>query len=190
MLEKPNAGWTKVCIGDFIDRASYITDVPVKCLKAFINGYSSNLPIAINFDAEGHEYLLIVDYYETHIITDEDTEYIVNRDYSLISFDVKRNDLAKELINDIESNLEEWVQWDLFIDDGVNSVERREELTQLIEELKALIDKSERRSEESWQTAMDFINSSKQVVQVSSNEELQAHLEKEKNSEVINVYIK
>ena len=59
MLEKPNAGWTKVCIGDFIGWASYITDVPVKCLKAFINGYPSNLPITIRFDAEGHEHLRV-----------------------------------------------------------------------------------------------------------------------------------
>ena len=176
MLSKPEHGWTNVSIGDFKYSASYITDVPVICLKAFINGYPSSLPITIRFDAEGYEYLLIVDYYATHIITDKDAGIIENQDYSLISFAINPYDLAKELINDIESNLEGWVQWDLFMDDGVNSTERREELTHLVEELKTLIEKSERRYEESWEAAMDFVKSPKQIVEVSSNEELQALL--------------
>jgi len=110
--------------------------------------------------------------------------------FTLKSFDIGRDEMAKELINDIESNLEGWVQWNLFMDDGVNSIIRRKELVEHVEKLKALIDKSERRAEESLQAAMDFVNSPKQIVGVSNNEELQAHLEKEKKSEVINVYLK
>ena len=156
MIGKPEHGWTKVCIGDFIGWASYINDVPVKCLKAFINGYPSNLPFTIRFDAEGHEHLLIVDYYATHIITDKDAGKIKNQDYSLTSLVIDPYDLAKELVNDIESNLEEWVQWDLLMDDGINSIERRKELTQLTEELKTIIVECERRFKESWKAAMDL----------------------------------
>ena len=187
MLGKPKHGWTNVSIGDYSDQASYLDDVPLDCLNAFINGYSSYLPITISFDAEGHEFLLVVDYYTTHIISNRDfimalrTGGEEKERFILKSYDINRDDLAKELINDIESNLEGWVHWffaDPFVDDDENSAERRKELIEHIEKLKELIRKSEQRADENLKFAMDFINSPKEIVEYSSKEELRAFLKR------------
>jgi hypothetical protein len=133
VLEAPAHGWTQVRIGDFSDRASYLTDVPMECLESFIYGFFSDSPISLKFDAEGWDFLVVVDDYSTHIITSKDN-------YKLESYEIWKEDLAVELINDIESNLEAWVEWDLDYDDGEKSNSRRKHLISHLERLRELLD--------------------------------------------------
>ena len=61
MLEKPWCGWTNVSIGEIkMGSASYIEDVPMNCIEAFINYFSlkSKLGLAfhLTFDAEGYSF--------------------------------------------------------------------------------------------------------------------------------------
>lgn len=104
MLTKPKHGWTNVQIEDFVDRASYLTDIPNDCLDAFIYGIENNMPVVIYFDAEGWDYHLVASYYESYIIREKE---------SLEIYKFKKNyiDLAYELIKDIEDNINEWTNW-------------------------------------------------------------------------------
>lgn len=130
MLIQPCCGWTTVSIGDFNMRASYLTDVPGDCLNAFIHSFESDLPAAIEFDAEGWEFTLISDFYSTYIILKYDEP-------KLIEINIGREQLALELIDDIENNIYLWSQWQ--DDDSIK--ENKEYLCEKIQCLKLLIDK-------------------------------------------------
>jgi len=65
------------------------------------------------------------------------------------------------------------------MDDGVNSVERRNELVNHVNILKDVLEKRERRSEQAWENIMDIVKGPIQVVEVSNNEELQALLNRD-----------
>ena len=75
MLENPKHGWVKIHLGDFCDRASYLTDVPHDLLDKFNNMFEKHgSPVAVGFDAEGWEYIIVFDWYTTYIIESKDTE--------------------------------------------------------------------------------------------------------------------
>lgn len=104
MLSKPIHGWTNVTIGDFAGRASYTTDVPMDCLMAFINALEYNIPASIFFDEEGTEFTLVASFNYTYVIEERQEPKLIIVNKRFLS-------LAKELVNDIENNLEDWVIW-------------------------------------------------------------------------------
>ncbi len=89
---KPDAGWTNITIGEFRSRASYLTDIPFDCLQAFIFALKHRTPAAISFDAEGWEFIVVVDWYDTHVIINN-----TDAKYEYKTIEVKKEDLAKEL---------------------------------------------------------------------------------------------
>lgn len=105
MFTKPEHGWTNLQLGNFSERASYLTDIPIDCLDAFIYALENNSPIAIYFDAEGWDYHLVSSYYESYIIISKDG-------FDLMGIEGNFKDLAKELVNDIEIYFEDWVCWE------------------------------------------------------------------------------
>lgn len=106
MLKKPKDGWSKITIGNWSDRCSYINNVPIDLLKAFINLYKYRNPTTVKFDAEGWEYIIVFDFYEIHIITEKNDEYILK------TIPCNINNLTNELVNDILLNIKEWVNFD------------------------------------------------------------------------------
>lgn len=116
MLVNPQHGWVTVEIGDWSDRASYLTNVPIDALDAFINSYNHRQPATIKFDAEGWEYIVVIDDWETYIIEDlyRYSKNLLNSpsaDPILTIVKVNKRELAKELVNDIQSHFYEWVNW-------------------------------------------------------------------------------
>lgn len=105
MLSKPKYGWADITIGDWSDRCSYLTDVPFQLLEAMCRSCKNHEPVAAKFDAEGWEYTIIFDWLETHIITEKDG-------FELKTVEINRDDLAKELVEDIRANVNEWASWD------------------------------------------------------------------------------
>lgn len=105
MLSKPFAGWSHITIGNWSDKCSYIDDVPVMLLDAVYQQLRNNTPQAVEFDVEGYEYIIIFDEFYTHIITYKDD--II---YKTIEVDIEV--IAKELVNDIQDDLELWISWD------------------------------------------------------------------------------
>lgn len=136
MLSKPCAGWTKVTIGDFEGRASYMTDVPMDCLIAFINALEYNIPASILFNEEGSEFTLVTSVDGTYVISEREESklFVINKRFSK---------LARELINDIEDNLEDWVLWDYdyeFHNDSEGILnERRNIIKKRVKRLKELL---------------------------------------------------
>lgn len=72
MLSKPEHGWADITIGDWSDRCSYLDDVPIALLSEISCVLETHCPRVLKFDAEGWEYLIVFDDYETHIICRSD----------------------------------------------------------------------------------------------------------------------
>lgn len=132
MFSKPRYGWSDVFIGDFKGRCSYLTDVPVDILNAFINAIKYDLPASVFFEEEGSEFTLVSSRYNTYIISDREETKLYQSEISIF-------ELAKEVISDIETNLDEWIDWMNYQD--YDSKERTFLLSSKIEELKKLVQK-------------------------------------------------
>jgi len=131
MFTKPKHGWVNIKLGDFTERASYLTDILNDCLDAFIYGHEKCMPISIYFDAEGYDFHLISSYYKSYIIlTKEETPklFVIEKDYT---------DLAWEIINDLEENICEWANWECYKENNIE--EEKEKLLQKIEALKKVL---------------------------------------------------
>lgn len=113
MLTKPDHGWTNLQIGQFSERASYLTDVPNDCLDAFIYALQNKVPITVFFDAEGWDFHLVASYYQSYVIVDKD-------DAKMFAFDKTVLELAKELYEDINNNFDSWVNWESYDDDDTD----------------------------------------------------------------------
>lgn len=106
MISNPKHGWCDFMLSDgkdnlFVGTPSYVTNVPVDLLQAFLDYKTKGQGIAW-FDEEGTEFTLVLNPYSMFVIAEnEHTELI---DFSKVKID----DLIKELIQDIESGLIEW----------------------------------------------------------------------------------
>ena len=133
MFSKPRYGWSDVSLGNFKGRCSYLTDVPVDILNAFINAIKYDLPASVFFEEEGSEFILVSSLYNTYIISDR-------KETKLYQSEVSIFELAKEVISDIDTNLDEWIDWMNYQD--YDSKERTFLLSTKIDELKKLNIKS------------------------------------------------
>lgn len=143
MLINPDAGWVQIKIGEFEDRASYLTDVPIDILEGLIKLYTEHEPVAIRFDAEGWDYIVIIDHYQTYIIDytyRTDDEYLNSEDEKqiLTIVEICKDNLAKEFVLDIERDYDKWVHW-MYYDEKDIIAERKELLDTKLLELKSLI---------------------------------------------------
>lgn len=133
MLSKPKYGWTDVTIADFKGVGSYLTDVPLDVLNAFISALEYSIPASIYFNEEGSEFILVSYYDDTYIIIERD-------DRKLMYLDVDFLDLAKEIVRDIEEHIDDWVNWKCFKElNESESSKRKELILHKINKLKILI---------------------------------------------------
>lgn len=105
MLTKPDCGWTTVTLGDFADRASYLTNVPDELLHALIYGIETYSPTSVQFDAEGWDYTITFRPLETYVVRVKEVP-------ELFVIDMGIYEVAREVLADIEGDLDAWVQWD------------------------------------------------------------------------------
>lgn len=108
MLSKPKHGWSEITIGDWSDRCSYIDDVPFMLLEAMEESCRINKPVAVKFDAEGWDYIIVFNQFETHIISTAPHSLKTQDSYSYHTIEVDRDELAKELIVDTRRDINEW----------------------------------------------------------------------------------
>lgn len=102
MLDKPKYGWSHITIGEWSDRCSYLDDVPYMLLEALEESCRTFKPVAVEFEAEGWNYIIVFNSFETHIISDKEDVY------THTCIEVDHRDLAHELITDIRNNLDDW----------------------------------------------------------------------------------
>ena len=105
MISKPEYGWCNFKLGDFIGHPSgYMTDVVQDLLDAFINFYKNGASAAV-FDEEGSYFTLLLTYNGIYIIEEKEKSTLF--DFSEFSI----NDLAQELISDIENDFDNWIKF-------------------------------------------------------------------------------
>ena len=133
MISKPKNGWCKFKLGKFKGTPSYLTDVPVGLLSVFIDYHTTGSGV-VWFDEEGTEFSLVITPYSLFII--EEKENPVLHDFSEINI----GELEKELIEDIESDLDNW-QYFMTDDDPEEITQHRNEILQKIAILKKYMGK-------------------------------------------------
>jgi len=145
VLHNPHAGWETIRIGNFEDRASYLTNVPIDILDALINSYRKYKPAVIKFDAEGWEYIVVIDDYRVHIIDYKyrnDDEYLNSDDDEQVLTTIVRSkdDIAKEVISDIERDYDKWLNW-MYFDTEKDIAEQKVRLDSKLNALKKWVSK-------------------------------------------------
>lgn len=131
MIDNPKHGWCNFQLGDFKGHPSYLTDVPLDLLDAFIDYHIKGTGTAW-FDEEGADFTLVINPYSIFIIAER---------YETVLYefpDVRIEELEKELINDIESDLNEWMYF-IPTDEWEEIIEHRNTIRQKIAKLKKLI---------------------------------------------------
>jgi len=133
MISNPKHGWCNFKLGDFKGIPGYLTDVSMDILNAFIDYYERGYGVAV-FDEEGSTFTLILARYTWGIFIIEEKDKSILHDFS----DMNVNDLAKELIQDIESDM---YGWENFItDDDPEEIKiHRDEILQKIAILKKYV---------------------------------------------------
>lgn len=127
MISNPNFGWCDFSLGDFTGTPSYLTDVPIDLLDAFCECFEKGRSVCF-FDEEGTEFWLILDMHLPSIFVIEEKVGTVLHDFS--SMDIM--ELAKELIANIEKDLEGWGRFLLDKEDAPKIKESLEKLEKLI----------------------------------------------------------
>ena len=130
MISNPKHGWCNFDLKSFHGSPSYLTDVPVDLLNAFIQYHTIGTGIAW-FDEEGTEFTLVITPYSLFVIEEKDKPVL--HDFS----EIKINNLEKKLIEDIEKDL---IGWSEFItsDDREEVIMHRDEIRNKIAMLKEL----------------------------------------------------
>lgn len=132
MISNPKHGWCDFELRKFKGSPSYLTDVPVDLLDAFIGYYTNGMGMAW-FDEEGTEFTLVINPYSLYII--EEKEESILHDFSEMIIEK----LARELIDDIEKDLTSWSVEFVISDDQEEIAQHRNEIRQRIAKLKTLI---------------------------------------------------
>ncbi len=104
MISNPKHGWCNFKLRTFEGTPSYLTDVPIDLLNAFIDYHARGCGI-VWFDEEGTEFSLIITPYSLFIIEEKDKPIL--HDFS----EMKIENVEKELISDIESDLKGWAEF-------------------------------------------------------------------------------
>ena len=134
MISNPKHGWCDFMLSDekdnlFVGTPSYVTNVPVDLLQAFLDYKTKGQGIAW-FNEEGTEFTLVLNPYSMFVIAEnEHTELI---DFSKVNID----NLVKELIQDIESDLIKWSMFYCSCYDDEEIKVNREHIRNLICQLK------------------------------------------------------
>lgn len=131
MISNPRYGWSEFKLGSFEGTPSYLTDVPVDILTAFVSLHRYGSGAAF-FDEEGTEFTLVVNQDSVFII--EEKERPVLHDFSEIDI----RDLEKELVEDIERDLDEWAAF--LTEHNKREIKaHRDEIIDLLNSLKSII---------------------------------------------------
>ena len=133
MISNPKHGWSNFDLKVFHGTPSYLTDVPVDLLNAFIQYHTTGTGIAW-FDEEGTEFTLVITPYSLFIIEEKDEPVL--HDFSEINI----GNLEKELIEDIEKDLTGWSEF-ITSDDREEVIMHRDEIRNKIAMLKELTSK-------------------------------------------------
>jgi hypothetical protein len=130
MITNPNCGWCNFKIRDFEGTPSFLTDVPIDLLNMFIDYHTKGTGIAW-FDEEGTEFTIVLTPYSLFIIEEKDKPIL--HDFS----EIKIEKLEKELIEDIEKDLNGWSEF-ITDDDREEIMQHKNDIRTRLAKLKEL----------------------------------------------------
>lgn len=131
MISSPKHGWCNFKLRTFEGTPSYLTDVPIDLLNAFIDYHVKGSGI-VWLDEEGTEFSLVITPYSLFIIEEKDKPIL--HDFS----EMKIGDVEKELIEDIENDLYGWINF--MTDDDPEEIKQHEtEIRQKLAILKNIL---------------------------------------------------
>lgn len=131
MISNPQYGWCNFKLGNFEGTPSYLTDVPLDLLDAFLDYHRTGMGIAW-FDEEGSEFTLVINPYSLFIIAERDEKPTLY-DFSELNI----GDLEKELVNDIEKDFIHG--WSEFTIDNEKAAKYGNNIQQKLAKLKGII---------------------------------------------------
>lgn len=130
MISNPRHGWCSFKLGSFKGSPSYLTDVPIDLLDAFINYHTQGYGGAV-FDEEGSYFTLVLTQYNLGKFIIEEKED--SKLHNLCDFDIE--ELEEELIADLEKDLDDWAYFTTS-DDPKEIEQHKNEIEQRIAKLK------------------------------------------------------
>lgn len=131
MISNSKHGWCDFKLRTFEGTPSYLTDVPIDLLTAFIDYHTKGRGVAW-FDEEGNEFSLVITPYSLFIIEEKDKPVL--HDFS----EMKIEDVEKEFIEDIENDLYGWINF--MTDDDPEEIKQHEtEIRQKLAILKNIL---------------------------------------------------
>lgn len=130
MISNPEYGWCDFQLGSFEGHPSYLTDVPVDLLNAFIDYHLKGCGTAW-FDEEGTEFTMVMNPNSLFLIEEKETSIL--HDFSNVKGIAA---LEKELIEDIEKDVDAWATNFSILPEETPIIKK--EICQKLEELKDL----------------------------------------------------
>lgn len=130
MISNPKHGWCDFDLGTFHGRPSYLTNVPIDLLDAFIQYHITGTGIAW-LDEEGTWFTFVITPYSRFIIEEKDKSVL----YELSG---KIANLEKELIEDIEKDLIGWAKFIICDDDEEAIIRAKDRIKNKIALLKKI----------------------------------------------------
>ena len=120
MINNPANGWCNITIGEWSERCKEYDDVPYMLFDAIEKCLRTLNPTVVKLNGDGYKYTIVFDQNKTHIISDKEVQT------AYITIAVGVIELAKQLIDDIRENLNDWAIWSSYNDDEYE--ERKKDL--------------------------------------------------------------
>ena len=110
ILTNLKAGWCDFNLGNFKGRVSYVRDVPTDIINGYIE-YVKTGHCVIEFDEEKSYFSLVV-------CNDQEVYIIAHRNtLEYYKIDLNAADIVIELFNEVENNLDDWINWSDYFPD-------------------------------------------------------------------------
>lgn len=105
-------GWAEFRLGAFCREISGITNFPMDCADALLCALLGKLPVAVGFDEEGTDFLLVLDCMNRVYLIENDNK----GDSHLHRYTLSCQELATRFLADMERDFEKYVAADDFFD--------------------------------------------------------------------------
>lgn len=102
IVSQPKYGWASFNLPKFRGKLSYIDNVADTILNACKTYLETEQQVVMTFDEEGSEFHVLIQPYTTFVIHETDRP-------RLYAYDIDAERLIRQLAIDIESNLEDWI---------------------------------------------------------------------------------
>lgn len=118
-LARPQYGWSELQIGKWTGTLSYINDAGNDLLWAINRVVTKGEPSVVLFDAEDHEWMMVLNQSEQHILRETDEGW----DYQTL--DIKIKDLAVPIVQQVADHIDEWAAFPADVEPDSKEFEER-----------------------------------------------------------------